>query len=242
MISFVIPAHNEEGFLRPTIQAIHRACLALDETYEIVVVDDDSSDRTSVIATEEGAAVVLVGYRQIAATRHAGAAAARGDILIFVDADTLVHAPAVHQALEVLRNGAVGGAAVGLFDGKLPLYASAMAALWTRLARVATLTTGCFLFCTRAAYEAVGGFDRTLFVFEDVALGRALSRIGRIVVLPDTVSTSGRNLRAHSLADAGRMLLAIARDGRGFLRSREGLSYWYAAHRRALPRRGRTKQ
>ena len=228
MISFVVPAHNEERFLSATIRAIHRGCTALVEAYEVVVVDDNSSDRTCAVATEEGATVVSVGHRQIAATRHAGAGAAHGDILIFVDADTLVHAAVVHQALDAIRGGAVGGAAIGLFDGELPLYANAMATLWTRLARLATLTTGCFLFCTRTAYEAVGGFDRTLFAFEDVALGRALRRVGRIVILRDTVTTSGRNLRAHSLADAGRMLLALGRNGRSLFRSRDGLSYWYS--------------
>ena len=228
MISFVIPAHNEERLLGATIQAIHRACATLVEAYEVVVVDDDSSDQTSVVAMEEGATVVSVGHRQIAATRHAGTGAARGNILIFVDADTLVHAAVVHQALDALRNGAVGGAAIGLFDGELPLFANAMVTLFARLARMATLTNGCFLFCTRTAYEAAGGFDRTLFAFEDVALGRALRRVGRIVILRETVATSGRNLRAHSLADVGRMLLALGRNGRSFFRSRDGLSYWYA--------------
>ena len=231
MISFVIPAHNEERFLGPTIQAIHGACVAVKETYEVVAVDDDSTDRTAAIATEQGAAVISVRHRQIAAARHAGTDAASGSILIFVDADTLVSAAVVHQALDALRSGAVGGAAIGIFEGRLPLYARALAALWTRLARRATLTTGCFLFCTRTAYEAVGGFDRTLFVFEDVALGRALRRVGRIVILRDTVSTSGRNLRGHSLADAARMLFAIFRNGREFFRSRDGLSYWYTTRR-----------
>lgn len=238
MISFVVPAHNEERFLGSTIQAIHRAGAAVDEVYEIIVVDDNSSDGTSLVATEEGAAVVHVEHRQIAATRHAGVSAARGDILIFVDADTLIHAAVVRQALEALARGAVGGAAIGLFDGTLPFHATVMAALWTRLARLATLTTGCFLFCRRTAYDEVGGFDRTLFVFEDVALGRALRRIGPIVILPDTVTTSGRNLRSHSIADAGRMLFTLARDGRGFLKSREGLNYWYAARRRDPASRG----
>lgn len=227
MISFIVPAHNEEILLGATLNAIRRASSPLGEPFEILVVDDASTDRTAAVAAEEGATVITVAHRQIAATRHAGARSAAGDILIFVDADTIVTTPVVRAAVTSLRSGAVGGAAIGIFDGALPFYARALAALWIRIARLASLTTGCFLFCSRAAYEAVGGFDLTLYVFEDVAFGRALRRRGRVVLLRETVLTSGRNLRAHSLADAGRMLTALVRTRRHFFTSRDALKYWY---------------
>lgn len=229
MLSFVIPAHNEERLLSSTIRAIHIA--ALGEEYEVLVVDDDSSDRTANIAIDESVRVISVRYHQIAATRHAGACATRGDLLVFVDADTLISAAVVREALDAIAQGAAGGAALGVFDGELPYYARAMASLWSGLARTALLTTGCFLFCRRTAYEAVGGFDRSLFVFEDVAFGRSLRRAGRVVILRGTVSTSGRNLRAHSLRDAGRMLVLLARHRGAFFRSRDGLGYWYGDRR-----------
>lgn len=228
MISFIVPAHNEEHLLGATVQAIRRASLPLVEPFEILVVDDASTDRTAVVAAEEGVTVLSVAHRQIAATRDAGARTAVGDVLIFVDADTIVTAPVVGAAVALVRGGAVGGAAIGIFDGELPLYARVLAMVWIRVARFAHLTTGCFLFCSRDAYEAVGGFDLTLYVFEDVAFGRALRRLGRVVLLRETVSTSGRNLRAHSLTDLGRMLLTLVRTRRQFFRSRSGLDYWYA--------------
>jgi glycosyltransferase involved in cell wall biosynthesis len=230
-LSFVIPAHNEERLLSSTIRAIRIAIAALGEECEVLVVDDDSSDRTADIAIAEGARVISVRHLQIAATRHAGAHAARGDLLVFVDADTLISAAVVREALDAIAQGAAGGAALGVFDGKLPYYAKALASLWSGLARTASLTTGCFLFCRRTAYEAVGGFDRSLFVFEDVAFGRSLRRAGRVVILRETVSTSGRNLRAHSLRDAVRMLLLLARHRGAFFTSRDGLGYWYGSRR-----------
>ena len=92
------------------------------EPHEIIVVDDASSDATALIARQQGAQVIRVEHRQIAATRNAGARQAHGDILFFVDADTLVNAPAIQSALRSVRAGAVGGGCVPRFEGRLPWW------------------------------------------------------------------------------------------------------------------------
>src|SRR5207247_2333690 len=112
--------------------------------------------------------LITVNHRQIAATRNAGAAAAGGDILFFVDADTMVTEPAVRRAIRVLREGAVGGGAAVRFDGRLPLYAAALERLLPPVLRLLRLAPGCFLFCWREAYLAAGGFDESLYVTEEV--------------------------------------------------------------------------
>ena len=229
MVSFIIPAHNEELLIGTTVLAIHRASANLSEPYEIIVVDDASTDSTAEIAASLGAVVVAVAHRQIAATRNAGAQRARGEILVFVDADTIIDHSVVNAALDVVRAGAVGGGALGVFEQPVPLFARIMVGLWVRIARFSKLTMGCCLFCTSSAFRAVGGFDESLYVFEDVALGRALGRVGTVVILQETVSTSSRNLRAHSPADALRMLGGLVRHGRRFFGSRRGLDYWYRA-------------
>ncbi|HUH90611.1 MAG TPA: glycosyltransferase family 2 protein, partial [Lysobacter sp.] len=95
MISFIVPAHDEQRLIADTLEAIHAAAcgvgLGIERDYEIVVVDDASTDRTAEIAIDHGARVVHVSHRQIAATRNAGAREARGDFLFFIDADTLIH-------------------------------------------------------------------------------------------------------------------------------------------------------
>ena len=83
MLSFIVPAYNEAHELPRTLAAIRAAADASKEPYEIVVVDDDSTDATAEIAWRAGAMVVSVRHRQIAAVRNAGAKAARGDILFF---------------------------------------------------------------------------------------------------------------------------------------------------------------
>src|SRR5207302_2484064 len=100
MISFIIPAHNEEQLLGHTLTALTAAARALGQPFEIVVVDDASTDRTAVIARDQGARVVPVEHRQIAATRNAGARAANGEMFVFIDADTVVTERAVAAAVE----------------------------------------------------------------------------------------------------------------------------------------------
>jgi glycosyltransferase involved in cell wall biosynthesis len=109
MISFIIPAYNEETLLGRTLTALHAAALAQPEPYEVIVADDASTDRTSTIAAEQGARVLQVNHRQIAATRNAGAAVATGELFVFVDADTVVNAEVVRAAERAVRRGAVGG-------------------------------------------------------------------------------------------------------------------------------------
>jgi glycosyltransferase involved in cell wall biosynthesis len=86
MLSFIIPAYNEELLLGGTLRAIRVAAGAIGEPFEVVVADDASTDRTADVARELGAHVVAVHHRQIGATRNAGARATRGEFLVFVDA------------------------------------------------------------------------------------------------------------------------------------------------------------
>ncbi len=231
MITFVVPAHNEERCLPGTLQALHFAGRGLDEEYEIIVVDDASSDRTAEVAVLGGARVIQVAHRQIAATRNSGARAASGDILMFVDADTIVPSEAVRAAVIELRAGAAGGGAQVEFDGPVPLYARILLPLILGVFRIAHLAAGCFIFCTRAAFEKTGGFDESLFASEEIAFSRALKRAGRFVLLRESVITSGRKLRSHSTSSVLKTMIHLLVRGPGVVRSREHLALWYRERR-----------
>jgi glycosyltransferase involved in cell wall biosynthesis len=231
MISFIIPAYNEELLLGRTLTAVTAAAQALGQPFEIVVADDASTDRTAEIARGHGARVVPVAHRQIAATRNAGAKAANGDMFVFIDADTVVTAGAVAAAVEAMRQGAVGGGCAFRFDGRVPLYARVLAAVALPIYRVFGLASGCFLFCTRAAFHAVGGFDEGLFGAEEAAMSRALHRQGRFVLLREVVTTSGRKLRAYSAREILGTLGRLAVGGRKSVAKREGLDIWYGERR-----------
>jgi glycosyltransferase involved in cell wall biosynthesis len=233
-IYFIIPAHNEERLLGRTLSAIGQAARALGESVEVIVVDDASTDRTAAIAQAHGAHVVSVECRQIAATRNAGAREAHGEMLVFVDADTIVTEAAVRAAIATMRGGAVGGGCAFRFDGRLPRYGRVLAAVAVPLYRAFGLASGCFLFCTGEAFRAAGGFDETLFGAEEAAMSRALRRQGRFVILRESVTTSGRKLRAHSGREVLGILLRLALAGRKAVRRRDSLDIWYG-ERRADP-------
>ena len=230
-ISFIVPAHDEERLLPQTLGAIHSAVRPLGEPYEIIVVDDASTDRTADVAAAHGARVVSVNFRQIARTRNAGAAAASGRTLIFVDADTTVQQATVAATLAALRHGAAGGGATVHFDGVLPLWARGFLPVLRVTLRAARLAAGCYLFCSREAFDSAGGFDERLYAAEEIFFSRALRRVGRVVTLDERVTTSGRKLRTHSAWDLVRLCAATLRSGTAALRDRDALSLWYGERR-----------
>lgn len=230
-LSFIVPAHNEARLIASTLSALHAAAATLARPYELIVVDDTSTDRTAAIALEAGARVVPVAHRHIAATRNAGAAVARGNWLVFVDADTLVPAPALLAAAEALEAGAAGGGASLRLRGRLAWHERMTVRLATRLLRAARIAPGCFIYCTRRAFAAAGGFDERYYAGEDIVLSRALARQGRFVIVPTPVLSSARKLRTHAPIDHLRLLLRFAWRRGALLRSKHGLELWYGDRR-----------
>jgi glycosyltransferase involved in cell wall biosynthesis len=228
MISFVVPAHNEAPLLGATLRAIRAAA---GERHEIIVVDDSSTDDTASIAERAGARVISVALRQISAVRNAGAREARGEFLFFVDADTVVNAAVVAEALGALREGAVAGGAPFRFDGELPLWVRVLEPAFLGYQRAARLAAGCFFFCRRDAFERVGGFDRKLFAGEEIMLSKALQREGRFVVVRESVRTSGRKVRTHAGREHLRVAVRYFLYGRKSIESRQGLGLWYDKRR-----------
>ena len=197
----------------------------------MIVADDGSTDATASIAREHGARVVTVAARQIAAARNAGARASTGGSLIFIDADTLVSAAVLRAAVDAMAAGVAGGGAIVHIDGRIPLYLRPATMIFPWLLSALRLAAGCFIFCTRPAFDAVGGFDETLYATEEIALSRALKRHGRFVILRVPVLTSGRKLRSHSAAEILGLFGVALRSGRGALRTRRHLGLWYGTRR-----------
>jgi glycosyltransferase involved in cell wall biosynthesis len=231
MISIIIPAYNEELLLGQSLRAINDAASSLGEQFEVIVADDASTDRTAAIAQEHGARVVSCSNRQIAASRNAGGRVASGEMLLFVDADTTVNLAVLRAAVRAMRKGAVGGGCAFRFDGPIPFYARILAAVAVPLYGALRLASGCFLFCTRSAFQTVGGFDEELYGAEEAALSRKLARQGRFVILRETVTTSGRKLRAYSAAEVLGLLARLACTGPQMVRQRQGMDLWYGERR-----------
>jgi len=180
LISFIIPAHDEERLLGATLAALKTA------------------------------------------------AAARGERLIFVDADSLVSPALLGAALRALDEGAVGGGARLAWEGHIPPWSRPMVWLTDWVMRTANLGAGCFMFATRTAFEAVGGFDENLYVTEEITLSIALKRHGRFVLVREPIVTSGRKLRTYSPLELARVLRGGLIAGR---RNPEYLNLWYGKRR-----------
>src|SRR5262249_60052871 len=127
MLSFIVPAYNEQLLIGRTLGALHAAAGALREPYEVIVADDASTDETAAIARAHGAQVVSVNHRQIAATRNAGARRARGELLFFGKRPVPERAQQASHSL-----GGLGGS--GNEDGLTVCFL-----VWPKLGRVTPL-------------------------------------------------------------------------------------------------------
>jgi glycosyltransferase involved in cell wall biosynthesis len=231
VLSFIIPAHNEEALIGDTLGFLRASAGQLGELYEIIVVDDASTDRTAAVAISGGASVVRIDRRQIAASRNAGAKAARGDVLIFVDADTRVPVATLRSSLAAIEAGAVGGGARFVVEPGAPRWLAWAAVFTAAMMRVLHWAAGCFIFARRDAFESVGGFDERYYATEEIVLSRALKKLGRTVIVKEPVVTSARKARLYDLPHVMRLMFRLMTGGRRALRRREGLELWYDGRR-----------
>ena len=208
IISFIIPARNEEVLLPLCVRSVQRAARAVGLEHEIVVVDDGSLDRTASTAEQLGVRVLRAQVKRAAMARNLGAAVSSGHLLVFVDADTMIDAFILDRTIKAWHEGAAGGSASICFDDPVPFWARHLLPVAQWINRRMGYGWGCYMFATRRAFVAAAGYDETLPTGEAFALSRALARQGRFKVLPERVLTSARNLRgwradALSLDDAG---------------------------------------
>jgi len=120
----------------------------------------------------------------MAATRNSGARAANGERLFFVDADTTINSRALASALRAMERGAVGGLGAKWVskDESIPLYARLLLIFLAFAPKLVGFTGGAFMFCTRDAFHAAGGFDERLHWAEEGGFALALNRQGRFFV------------------------------------------------------------
>ena len=178
-ISIVIPAFNEARFIADTIRSVLDAKNRYQSSVEIIVVDNNSTDATAAIADSLGATVVFEPRNQIARARNAGAEAATGDYLVFLDADTRLEGDIFEKVEANLSSGRVigGGAWVEPDSGWLGRFIFKY--FINYLLALKNVTVGPFLYCDRAAFLSVGGFDEALYAAEEFSLAKRLKEAGR---------------------------------------------------------------
>lgn len=230
MISFILPAHNEEAFIGQAIGAIHSSIANTGNQFEIIVVNDASTDKTGTVASSLGVKVLDVSLRKIAAVRNAGAREARGEILFFLDADTQLTPAALAESLLALEGGAAGGGCHFNYDVRIPLWAKILHPMGLLFGRMFGLVGGCAVFCWRKKFEEVGGFPEDFFAAEDVAFSRAMKKTGRFVIPHARVITSARKLWTMKMVPSLCLVLKLIFRGPEGFRKKKGLGLWYDKH------------
>lgn len=213
--SVVVPAHNEEALLGRGLAAIDWAVRRSAASGEVIVVANRCTDRTVDIARPAGAVVVLDEHRNIAATRNVGVAASSGEIVVTIDADTVMHPDALIEVDRLASAGRfVGGGSRFVMERRSLGLALSKAVV--QLGTLASRTGGVVYWCARDDFDAIGGFDETKLMGEDLDFAARLRRHGRstrrrfrnIRWSPSTVSVRKFDQYGdwHVFAELGRMI------------------------------------
>lgn len=184
--SVIIPAYNEEKFIADTLRRLSEAMASSDMRGEVIVVDNNSTDRTAEIAAAaelNGSGRVQVVFEpvnQIARARNAGAREAAGRFLIFLDADTKVTPALLSRALDILSDGkhCIGGVLLS-FGERSKTRGGRIALSFNWLAKKWQLIPGCFVFCLREAFDGVGGFCQKVYFSEEIKFAKAVKKWGK---------------------------------------------------------------
>jgi glycosyltransferase involved in cell wall biosynthesis len=183
LISIIIPAFNEEDYLNETLVSLDRAKAFLRKkeaaSAEIIVVDNDSLDSTADVARDFGATVVRETEHNVAKVRNTGARFVNGDVLVFVDADTIVPDELLWRIVEVMAEPTCVGGAVDTNYRPARLTSKIYLQFWRIIGKLAGMAQGATQFCRKDAFVALNGYDETLFMGEDVDFYWRLKRFAR---------------------------------------------------------------
>ena len=205
--------------------------------FELVVCDNNSTDRTAEIARSAGARVVFEPINQIGRARNCGASAAVGDWLVFVDADTHPCAELFADVAEKIAAGQViaGGSTIRL-DEKI-FSATVVTELWNYASRIKKLMAGSFIFVEAAAFRKIGGFNHEFFAAEELDLSVRLKKLAReqgkkiCILHRHPIKTSARKVWLYSPREMSWFFLRSLFSPRKTMRNREAAYLWYDGRR-----------
>jgi len=234
MYSFIIPAYNEEAYLSGTIDKINAIFKQLIPKiqYEIIVCDNNSTDKTSEIAKAKHCQLVYCTERSISKTRNTGAKIAKGDWIIFLDADSFPSVQLINDIISYDKSaGYIGfGACVKVIGGKKWFRYALESKNWSM--KTFNWCLGGFICCRKAAYLSIGGFDETIYAFEEEYFVKKLKIHAKqhnmkFKVLDSYFYTSGRKSEKLTLVDFLKLAGSIWFNKKQTIRNRDKMKYWY---------------
>lgn len=240
-VSVVLPAFNEEKLLPAALAAVRDAASAFTArgwAWECVVCDNNSTDATAAVARAAGATVVFEPVNQIGRARDAGARAANGDWLVFIDADSTPSAELFASIATRIAEGRVlgGGSTVELEPGT-PRYARFVCRLWNLWSRLAGWAAGSCVWVEAEAFRTVGGFGTEYYAGEEVFLSRRLKSLARrsgrrfVILAGHPLRTSARKLKLYTLTEGGRFFFRMLFTAGRAAKRPENCEIWYDGRR-----------
>ena len=242
LISIIVPAFNEEKLLGATLRAIAMATTAWTSrgwTHELIVCDNNSTDRTAEIAASVGARVVFEPINQIARARNRGASVAAGKWLLFIDADSEPSGGLLEELAEAIESGKHVACGARLRFEAPSLLLWFLAGVWSIWSRLGRQMAGSFVAVEATAFREVGGFSTELFVGEELDLSRRLQGVGRDRYPAQTIRilgrhpllTSDRKMKLYTKGETLRFALRSLRSPWQVMRKREACDLWYDGRR-----------
>jgi glycosyltransferase involved in cell wall biosynthesis len=239
-ISVIIPAFNEERLIGETLREVGAAMTAFTRrgwSSELIVCDNNSTDRTAELSRAAGARVVFEPVNQIARARNCGAAAATGDWLVFIDADSHPSAELLAEVAELIEaECCVAGGCTVRVEG-VNWAGILITRLWNSISRVGRLMAGSFIFCKANAFREVGGFSNELFAGEEIELSRRLKQLARarkkrfVILHRHPLLTSARKMHLYTPREHLRFILKTVFSYKRVLTSRDECPTWYDGRR-----------
>ncbi|MBC2695901.1 MAG: glycosyltransferase [Desulfobacteraceae bacterium] len=200
--SIIIPAYNEEKWLPKTLDVLKKSMETVEAKGEIIVVDNNSTDNTSQIAKEYGVRLIYEPINRISSARNAGVKIAKGQFLIFLDADTFLSPDLLQKAISNLSSGKCcgGGVVIAAAEKALHPFAQKVVDLWNWISIKFGLAAGCFIYCLRKGFDDTGGFSELVYAGEEIFFSYFLKAWGKKkgldfrIILSPPVLTSIRKL------------------------------------------------
>ena len=236
-LSVIVPAWNEEKYVGRAMASLQRAAAvyARDRgaVAEIIVVDNNSSDRTGAVARQCGATVVFEPVNNIGKARNAGVKAATGQYLAFCDADNEVTENLLVLIHDHLEDPQIAGGGTWIVPATRSWKVRFFFFLWGLYVRCSRVGVG-MMHCRKADFEAFGGFDETIYAAEDLQLAYALKQLGRprgqkfALLRQGWIITSTRKIDQTPLWELLGKLIGFGFGLQKKIRSKEYCEHWYS--------------
>ncbi|WP_425313224.1 glycosyltransferase [Paenibacillus mangrovi] len=178
--SIIIPARNEEKYIGRCLESLAAAAAAFPGQVEAIVVLNRCTDQTAAIAESYGAVTLVNDSKNLSQIRNAGIRAARGDIIVTIDADSWVTDNMLIEIDRMLATGQyIGGGVRSAFErNSLGITMSALVLIVPLIIKYGLVTVGLF-WGYKKDFEAIHGFNERMLMAEDADFASRLKKWGK---------------------------------------------------------------